>query len=140
MVGADLNAEVKLAGGTTTTGAQALFSSVHPVGTGVSVSVNDVDIEWKDGATQTSAKDIHRYTVDYTLCCHGIIQANGHTKLRLTCNNALQAAMAHKVIETTGTTKKEVGDIASGIGVLFWEGRRRVDVELEVRHTLSFPS
>lgn len=44
--------------------------------------------------------------------------ANGHTKLRLTYNNALQAVTAHEVIETTGTTKSEVGEIAFGIGVL----------------------
>ncbi|WP_050025403.1 hypothetical protein [Verrucomicrobium sp. BvORR034] len=118
MVETDLNADVQLADGSTQTGAQALFSSVHPIGTGVSVSVNDVAIEWKDGASKTSAADIHRYTVDYTLYWHGIIQANGHTKLRLTYNNALQTVTAHEVIETTGTTKSEVGEIAFGIGVL----------------------
>ena len=125
MAEADLNAAVELADGSKKTGAQALFDSVHPIGTGVSVSVNDVSIEWKDGASKTSAKDIHRYTVDYTLYWHGIIQANGHTKLRLTYNNALQSVTAHEVIETTGTTKKEVGEIAFGIGVLL--GRAAVE-------------
>lgn len=73
MVEAVLNAAVGLAEGSSKTGAQALFDSVHPIGTGVSVSVNSVSIEWKCGASKTSAGDIHRYTVDYALYWHGII-------------------------------------------------------------------
>jgi hypothetical protein len=49
MIEADLNAAVELADGSTETDAQAVFDSVHPLGKGVSVSVNDVSIELKDG-------------------------------------------------------------------------------------------
>jgi hypothetical protein len=118
MVEAELNAPVTMQDGSKTTGADALFSSIHPVGSGVSVSVNDVAIEWKDGSLKNSANDIHRYTVDYTLYWHGIIQSTGYTRLRLTYNTALGTVTAHDVIETTGTTKKEVGNIAFSIGVL----------------------
>jgi hypothetical protein len=122
---AELNAPVKLNHGSVTTGPPALFATVHPVGSGVSVSVTGIDIEWKDGAAKNNAENIRRHTVEYTLYWHGVIQANGHTRLRLTYNNALQAVVAHEVIDSTETTKNDVGDIAFGIGVLL--GKAAVD-------------
>lgn len=115
---ADLNSPIKQADGTTVTGAQGLFQSIHPVGSGVSVCVTDVTIDWKEGASKTSAEGIHRYVVDYTLFWHGVVQRTGHTKLRLKYNAALKAVTAHELVETTGTTNQEVGEIAFGIGVI----------------------
>lgn len=126
---ADLNSPIKLPDGNTVTGAQGLFQSIHPVGTGVSVNVTDVSIDWKEGASRTSAEGIHRYIVDYTLYWHGILTPTGHTRLRLKYNAALDAVTAHGLVETTGTTKKDVEDIAFGIGVIL--GKAAVDSLLE---------
>jgi hypothetical protein len=126
---ADLNSPIKLPDGNTVTGAQGLFQSIHPVGTGVSVNVTDVSIDWKEGASKTSAEGIHRYTVDYTLYWHGIIQPTGHTKLRLKYNAALNAVTAHDMLETTGTTNQDVSEIAFGIGVIL--GKAAMDSLLD---------
>jgi hypothetical protein len=126
---ADLNSPINLNDGTTATGAQGLFQSIHPVGTGVSVNVTDVSIDWKEGASKTSAEGIHRYTVDYTLYWQGVLTPTGHTRLRLKYNTALNAVTAHDLVETTGTTKKDVEDIAFGIGLIL--GKAAVDSLLE---------
>ena len=115
---ADLNSPLKLPDGNTVTGAQGLFQAIHPVGTGVSVNVTDVSIDWKEGASKTSAEGIHRYTVDYTLYWRGVVRPTGYSKLRLKYNAALNAVTAHELVETTGTTNQEVGEIAFGIGVI----------------------
>ncbi|RBP35664.1 hypothetical protein DES53_12032 [Roseimicrobium gellanilyticum] len=126
---ADLNSPIKLPDGITVTGAQGLFQSIHPVGTGVSVNVTDVSIVWKEGASKTSAEGIHRYTVDYTLYWHGLLKPTGHTKLRLKYNAALNAVTAHDMLETTGTTNQDVSEIAFGIGVIL--GKAAMDSLLE---------
>ncbi|RBP38587.1 hypothetical protein DES53_111106 [Roseimicrobium gellanilyticum] len=126
---ADLNSPIKLQDGTTVTGAQGLFQAIHPVGSGVSVCVTDVSIDWKEGATKTSAEGIQRYVVDYTLFWQGVVRPTGHTKLRLKFNAALNAVTAHELVETTGTTNQEVGEIAFGIGVIL--GKAAMDSLLE---------
>lgn len=115
---ADLNAPIELNDGTVVTGAQGLFQAIHPAGSGVSVCVTDVSIDWKEGASKTSVEGIHRYTVYYTLFWHGVVRPTGHTKLRLKYNAALKVVTAHELVETTGTTTQEVGEIAFGIGVI----------------------
>lgn len=117
----DLNSNVTLKDGTVQTGAQALFSTVHPVGTGVSVCVDSVSLEWKDGAEQTSVEGIRRYCVEYTLFWQGIIQAYGHSKLRMTYNANLEQVTGHELISTTGTTNSDVENIAFGVGVMLGE-------------------
>ena len=128
---AELNSPVKLPDGKTVTGAQGLFQSIHPLGTGVSVCVTDVTIDWKEGASKTSAEGIHRYIVEYTLFWHGVVRPTGHTKLRLKYNAALNAVTAHELIETTGTTNQDVGEIAFGIGVIL--GKAAMDSLLDAK-------
>lgn len=118
MLETELNAPVNMADGTTQSGANALFSTVHPAGTGVSVCVDDVIFDWKEGAAKNSVNDIRRYTVDYTLYWHGLLQANGHTKLRMTYNANLGKVTTHDLVSTTGTTNQDVKKITFDIGVL----------------------
>ena len=115
---ADLNAPIKLSNGEVELGANSIFGSIHPVGTGVSVRVTEIDIDWKENATRKSAKDIRKYTIGYTLYWHGLITPTGWTKMSLTYNTNLEQVTEHKVIQSTGTTNKQAKDMAFGIGVL----------------------
>lgn len=128
-VESELNDPVKQSDGTTLTGAQSLFNAFHPIGTGVSVCVEDVEFEWKPDTKHTSADDIHRFTVKYALYWHGIIQANGWTRAKLVFNSELNAVTAHEVIESTGTTRKQANDLAFGIGFIL--GKAAVDSMLK---------
>ena len=121
----DLNSPVKLADGSVAFGADAVFHSIHPAGEGVSIKVTDVDIDWKDGSLQKDAKDIRKYSIAYTLYWHGVVTTSGWTKMRLSYNANLGQVTDHTVIETTGTTNRDVNDIAFGIGVLL--GKAAVD-------------
>ena len=114
----DLNSPVKLANGKVAFGADALFQSVHPVGQGVSIKVTDVDIDWKEDSSRKDAKDIRKYSIDYTLYWHGILKPTGWTKMRLSYNANLGQVTEHKVIQSTGTTNGDVNDIAFKIGAL----------------------
>ena len=115
---AELNAPIKLSNGEVELGANSIFGSIHPVGTGVSVRVTEIDIDWKENATRKSAKDIRKYTIGYTLYWHGLITPTGWTKMSLTYNTNLEQVTEHKVIQSTGTTNKQAKDMAFGIGVL----------------------
>ena len=115
---AELNAPIKLNNGTVEFGANSIFRSIHPVGTGVSVRVTEIDIDWKENATRKDAKDIRKYTIAYTLYWHGLITPTGWTKMSLTYNANLGQVTEHKIIQSTGTTNKEAKEMAFGIGVV----------------------
>jgi hypothetical protein len=114
----ELNAPVQLSDGTMEFGADSIFQAIHPVGTGVSVRVTEIDIDWKENATRKDAKDIRKYTIAYTLYWHGIITPIGWTKMSLTYNANLGQVTEHKIIQSTGTTNREAKDMAFGVGVL----------------------
>lgn len=115
---AELNAPIQMSDGSVQTGAHALFNTVHPVGNGVSVSVDDVEIEWKEGASKNSPDEIRRYKMDYTLYWHGLLQVKGHTKLRMTYNVNLGEVTSHEVVSTTGTTTQDAKNMVFDIGLL----------------------
>jgi hypothetical protein len=115
---AELNAPVQLNDGTVTFGADRIFSAIHPAGTGVSVRVTDIDIDWKENATRKDTRDIRKYTIAYTLYWHGIITPTGWTKMSLSYNANLGQITEHKILQSTGTTNREAKDMAFGIGVL----------------------
>lgn len=115
---AELNAPLQLSDGTIEFGANSIFRSIHPVGTGVSVRVTEIDIDWKENASRKDARDIRKYTVAYTLYWHGLITPTGWTKMSLTYNANLGQITAHKIIQSTGTTNREAKDMAFGIGVI----------------------
>lgn len=115
---AELNAPIKLSDGTVDFGANSIFGSIHPVGTGVSVRVTEIDIDWKENATRKDAKEIRKYTIDYTLYWYGLITPTGWTKMSLTYNANLGQLTEHKIIQSTGTTNREAKDMAFGIGVI----------------------
>jgi hypothetical protein len=114
----ELNAPVQLSDGTMEFGADSIFQAIHPVGTGVSVRVTEIDIDWKENATRKEAKDIRKYTIAYTLYWHGLITPTGWTKMSLTYNANLGQVTEHKIIQSTGTTNREAKDMAFGVGVL----------------------
>lgn len=114
----ELNAPVQLSDGTMEFGADSIFQAIHPVGTGVSVRVTEIDIDWKENATRKEAKDIRKYTIAYTLYWHGLITPTGWTKMSLTYNANLGRVTEHKIIQSTGTTNREAKDMAFGVGVL----------------------
>lgn len=114
----DLNEPVQRPDGSYVTGAQALFDSIHPAGTGVSINVTSVEVEWNEGASRTKISNIRKYTVDYTIYWIGIIQKNGTTRMRLKYNTAIEAVTAHEVVSSTGITDNEAGQIAFSLGAL----------------------
>lgn len=127
----ELNAPVTQADGTAAFGADVIFHAVHPAGEGVSIKVTDVSIDWKDGASRKDAKDIRKYTIEYTLYWRGVITASGWTKMRLSYNANLAQVTEHTILQTTGTTKQDVTDVAFGIGVLI--GNAAIKAVLESR-------
>jgi hypothetical protein len=114
----DLNNPLKLENGSTISGAEALFNAVHPAGNGISLQVTNAQIEWKDGSPHTDFKNIHRYALDYVLYWKGVVQPKGWTRLRLIYNAELKATTSNEVVETTGITKQDVGEMSFDIGFL----------------------
>jgi hypothetical protein len=125
----DLNAPVKLTDGSVAFGADALFRTIHPAGQGVSVRVENIDIEWKEGASHRDVAGIRKYTLDYTLYWQGVVTPTGWTKMRLAYNANLGEITEHRIIKSTGTTNDEVKTIAFGIGILI--ARAAVDALLD---------
>lgn len=113
-----LNEPVKQASGTYISGAENVFKAVHPAGTGLSIWVENVDVDWKAESQGRDLEDIHKIRVNYTLFWKGILQPTGTTRLRLAYNAKIDAITSHEVIESTGTTNKEFNEIAFGVGAL----------------------
>lgn len=113
-----LNAPVTRTDGSIVTGAENLFQATHPIGQGVSVRVESVDIDWKAESKTFLLEDIHKFRATYVLYWQGIIRPLGWTRLNLSYNAKLDAVTAHEVVESTGTTRQEFNDIAFGVGFL----------------------
>lgn len=113
-----MNAPVKQADGTLVLGAESLFNAVHPVGNGVSIQVEEVDVDWKPGSTRRRLEDIHKFRTTYVLHWQGVIRPTGWTRLKLAYNNELNAVTSNEIIASTGTTNAEVSDMAFGVGFL----------------------
>jgi hypothetical protein len=96
---------------------QVIFDAIHPVGTGVSIQVADLDIEWQEGADRTSTTGIRRYTTEYFLFWSSPLQPKGVTRLRTVHNAELGEMIACDVIATNGTTKEDVKETAKDVGV-----------------------
>lgn len=63
----DLDAPMRLLDGSNVTGAQSLFDAIHPVVTGGSVNMEDIEIDWKQGSPRKPAEDIHKLRANYVL-------------------------------------------------------------------------
>ena len=112
-----LNAPVKQTDGKYISGAQNVFQVVHPSGQGVSIWVENVGVEWKNGIPK-NLTSIHKISVDYTLYWQGAITPRGLTKIRLAYNANIDAITKHEVVESTGATNKDADDLAFGLGFI----------------------
>ncbi len=113
-----LNAPVKLADKTVITGAENVFRASHPAGKGISVEVEDVDIEWKPGLATRSLEDVHKFRATYTLYWQGVFTPTGTTRLRMDYNAVLDTPTGHEILSSTGTTRQDFNDMAFGAGFL----------------------
>lgn len=113
-----LSAPVKLTDGTTITGPENIFRAAHPSGKGLSVCMEDVELDWKPEAQTRTLGDIHKFRVTYVLYWQGIIRPAGWTRLRMAYNLKIDSSTSHEILESTGTTNREVGEMAFGVGVL----------------------
>jgi hypothetical protein len=126
-----LNAPVKEADGQYISGAHNVFKAVHPAGSGVSIWVENIAVEWKTERLFRKLEDIHKFRADYILYWQGVITSTGWTRLRLTYNANIDAITSHKVVESTGTTNNEADEIAFGIG--FMLGKAAMESMLGVK-------
>lgn len=119
------NNPVKQADGTLLSGAQNVFKSIHPAGVGISIWVENIDVEWKADTQSRGYEDIHKFRLDYVLYWQGVLKPTGTTKLRLAYNNKLNAVTSVEIVESTGTTNEDVNQALSGVGSLL--GRIALD-------------
>lgn len=112
------NGPVKQADGTSISGAQNVFKSIHPAGAGISIWVESVDVDWKADTQSRRYEDIHKFRLNYTLFWQGVLKPTGTTKLRLAYNTKLDAVTAFEIVESTGTTNKDVNEALFSVGSL----------------------
>lgn len=116
-----LNEPVLMPDGTSKMGAQVMFDEIHPVGLAVSITVNDIDVVWRDDAKGTTYEDLYKYTVSLTLNWQGPITAYGTTDIRMTYNAELGTYTNQEIVRTDGLTNDDAADIAYGVGRLIGE-------------------
>lgn len=120
------NDPVKQADGTFIPGAQDLFKSIHPAGAGISIWVESLDVEWNSDTQSRCYEDIHKFSLNCVLYWQGILKPIGTTKLRFAYNIKLNAVTAAQIVESTGTTNKDVNgtllDVGSFLGSLALKG------------------
>lgn len=114
----DLNSPMSLADGTVTSGAEILFEDIHPIGTAVAVTVNSVDVVWKDGSTSFTREDLRKYRVTITLYWHGPIRKFGQTKIALNYNETLGEFTGLEVLSTNGVTTEKARKVAFAVSAL----------------------
>jgi len=113
-----LNAPVKQADGTAISGAQSIFRAVHPAGKGLNVGVESVEIDWKLESPTRNVNDIHKFRVTYILYWQGVLTSAGWTRLRMSYNTKIAAVTSNEVVESTGTTNKQLGELAFDVGIV----------------------
>jgi hypothetical protein len=113
-----LNEPVKQSDGKVITGAENIFKAAHPAGTGLSICVENLDIEWKPESQTRTLEDIYKYRATYVLYWQGIVTPKGWTRLRLAYNSKINAITSHEIIESTGTTNQQFNELVFGIGAL----------------------
>lgn len=110
------NDPVKQADGTFIPGAQDLFKSIHPAGSGISIWVESLDVEWNADTQSRCYEDIHKFSLTCVLYWQGVLKPTGTTKLRFAYNIKLNAVTASDIVESTGTTNKDVNGALFNIG------------------------
>lgn len=110
------NDPVKQADGTSISGAQNVFKSIHPAGAGISIWVESVEVDWKADNHSRRLEDIHKFRLNYILYWQGILKPTGTTKLRLTYNTKIDSVTSVEIIESTGTTNKDVNGVLFDVG------------------------
>lgn len=110
------NDPVKQADGTSISGAQNVFKSIHPAGAGISIWVESVDVDWKADTQSRRLEDIHKFRLNYILYWQGILKPTGTTKLRLAYNTKIDSVTSVEIIESTGTTNKDVNGVLFDVG------------------------
>jgi hypothetical protein len=113
-----MNDPVKQADGTFISGAQDLFKSIHPAGAGISIWVESLDVDWKADTQSRCYEDIHKFRLNCVLYWQGILRPTGTTKLRFAYNIKLNAVTSAEIVESTGTTNKEVNEALFSVGSL----------------------
>lgn len=116
-----LNDPVKQADGTNITGAQDLFKSIHPAGAGISIWVESLDVDWNADTQSRCYEDIHKFRLYCVLYWQGILRPTGTTKLRFAYNVKLNAVTSAEIVESTGTTNKDVNEALLGVGSFLGE-------------------
>lgn len=96
---------------------QVIFDAIHPVGTGISIQVADLTLEWQEGADRTKAEGIRRYTTDLFLFWSSPLQPKGVTQLRTVHNAEFGELISCDVVRTNGTTTEEVKETAKDVGI-----------------------
>jgi hypothetical protein len=96
---------------------QAIFNSIHPLGTAKSITIHEVTVDsWKNNQRTNRQEDILKCTVRYTLYWEGGTTSDGFTKISATFDNESQRYLPSKILETNGLTNDDTGKIVLNAG------------------------
>ena len=95
---------------------QAIFDSVHPVGTATSVTLHELSVtKWKNGTDTNRMDDVREFSVRYTLYWTGPLTTKGFTKITQTYDMESQRYTGGSILFTNGVTKSDLGSMAAQI-------------------------
>ena len=100
---------------------QALFKSIHPIGSATGVKVEDVTINaWKSGSPTNRLRDVREFTLHYVLYWKGPIQNDGFTEIESVYDVDQGGLIGSRILATNGTTNPEAEKavLAFGLGIL----------------------
>jgi hypothetical protein len=96
---------------------QVIFDAVHPVGSGISVQITDLELEWQEGADRETLDGLRRYTMSFVLYWMSPLNGKGFTRLRTVHNAELGEMISCDLIETNGTTTDQVKQTSKDLGI-----------------------
>lgn len=102
---------------------QAIFRSIHPVGTAKNIVIHDLTVTaWKNGRATNRYEDIRQFTTRYTIYWEGPIVKDGYTEVTQTFDTEVKRYVACKILATNGITNADAGDAALNFLGGFIEG------------------
>ena len=92
---------------------QSFFDAVHPMGTARSVKVIGINSAWKT-AHPRSMDELKGFKVEYVLYWQSPLISDGYSKIASSYDADIGRFVAHEVLTTNGTTRKDVKEKLSG--------------------------
>lgn len=109
--------DVRTSSGTMTSLGQVVLDQIHPTATLVRVSVSEVRLTYPGDIAPKDLKDVQKFDVRLVLYWKGWITDSGYTKVAMTYDREVGRWTKSEVLDTNGTTNKEIGETAAKVGL-----------------------